>query len=291
MVVIEGTGHAGRRRRHRPLERARGGHARCAGDHRQRGRHRAADRRDRAQPRALRRARRARCSARWSTRSTSSRTRTCRRCCDAGWRSTGSSCSAASRTREFLANPSLELIVTHLDGELLSGRGDARADDRLGGHRRDAGGPRRGAAARPDAAHHAGRSRGPAARRGRGQPRCRATPRVIGIVLTGGFRPSEPVLGRAARRPGMFAYLVGTDTYRTAQAVDEILVKTHAVGHGEDRDDHRAGRRRARRRRAAGSSLARRAARAEQAKGGRTWAPAGLPCTATRRGRGRPASR
>jgi BioD-like phosphotransacetylase family protein len=27
----------------------------------------------------------------------------------------------------------------------------------------------------------------------------------------------------------VFAYLVNTDTYRTAQAVDEILVKTHAA--------------------------------------------------------------
>ena len=29
------------------------------------------------------------------------------------------------------------------------------------------------------------------------------------------------------RSAGLFAYLVATDTYRTAQAVDEILVKTH----------------------------------------------------------------
>ena len=27
---------------------------------------------------------------------------------------------------------------------------------------------------------------------------------------------------------GIFAYLVRTDTYRTAQSVDEILVKTHS---------------------------------------------------------------
>jgi phosphate acetyltransferase len=50
---------------------------------------------------------------------------------------------------------------------------------------------------------------------------------VIGVVLTGGFRPSEPVLDEL-RAAGIFTYLVGTDTYRTAQAVDEILVKTHA---------------------------------------------------------------
>ena len=45
-------------------------------------------------------------------------------------------------------------------------------------------------------------------------------------MLTGGFRPSDAVIA-ALREAGMFAYLVGTDTYRTAQAVDEILVKTH----------------------------------------------------------------
>jgi zinc protease len=50
---------------------------------------------------------------------------------------------------------------------------------------------------------------------------------VIGVILTGGFRPAGHVLD-ALRRAGIFSYLVGTDTYRTAQAVDEILVKTHA---------------------------------------------------------------
>ena len=53
-----------------------------------------------------------------------------------------------------------------------------------------------------------------------------AVPRVIGLVLTGGFRPSDGVIGEM-RKAGMFAFLVGTDTFRTAQAVDEILVKTH----------------------------------------------------------------
>jgi BioD-like phosphotransacetylase family protein len=31
------------------------------------------------------------------------------------------------------------------------------------------------------------------------------------------------------RRAGLFTYLVETDTYRTAQAVQDILVKTHAT--------------------------------------------------------------
>jgi BioD-like phosphotransacetylase family protein len=46
-------------------------------------------------------------------------------------------------------------------------------------------------------------------------------------VLTGGFRPPEATIERL-RAAGIFSYLVATDTYRTAQAVDEILVKTHA---------------------------------------------------------------
>jgi phosphate acetyltransferase len=54
-----------------------------------------------------------------------------------------------------------------------------------------------------------------------------AVPRVVGVVLTGGFRPPEPVLDEL-RAAGIFSYLVQSDTYRTAQAVDEILVKTHS---------------------------------------------------------------
>jgi BioD-like phosphotransacetylase family protein len=50
--------------------------------------------------------------------------------------------------------------------------------------------------------------------------------RVTGIVLTGGFRPSSRLLA-SLRRDGLFAYLVQTDTYTTAEAVHEILVKTH----------------------------------------------------------------
>jgi hypothetical protein len=125
----------------------------------------------------------------------------------------------------FLANPSLELIATHLDGELLSGEatpgltigwvaiGAMQADHAIEllrdrtllitpGDREDL------VRAAIDVNRHS------------------AVPRVIGLVLTGGFRPSDPVIGEM-RAAGMFAYLVGTDTYRTAQAVDEILVKTH----------------------------------------------------------------
>jgi BioD-like phosphotransacetylase family protein len=49
---------------------------------------------------------------------------------------------------------------------------------------------------------------------------------VTGIVLTGGFRPSDSWLDEL-RRAGLFTYLVETDTYRTAQDVQDILVKTH----------------------------------------------------------------
>ena len=125
----------------------------------------------------------------------------------------------------FLANPSLELVPTHLDGELLSGEatpgltigwvaiGAMQAEHAVEllkdrtlvitpGDREDL------VRAAIDVNRHA------------------AVPRVIGLVLTGGFRPSDGVIGEM-RKAGMFAFLVGTDTFRTAQAVDEILVKTH----------------------------------------------------------------
>jgi BioD-like phosphotransacetylase family protein len=47
-------------------------------------------------------------------------------------------------------------------------------------------------------------------------------------VLTGGLRPPDRILSEL-QGAGVFAYLVGSDTYRTAQAVDEILVKTHSA--------------------------------------------------------------
>ena len=56
-----------------------------------------------------------------STRSTSSPIRTCRRSSSAVSASTASSSWPASRTPQFLANPSLELVATHLDGEQLTG--------------------------------------------------------------------------------------------------------------------------------------------------------------------------
>jgi BioD-like phosphotransacetylase family protein len=129
---------------------------------------------------------------------------------------------------ELLANPSLELIVTHLRGELLAG--EATAGAIIGGvaigamqadhavpYLRDrtliiTPGDRDDLVRVALDAHRSGRER--------------ARPLVTGLVLTGGFRPPEGLLGEL-RESGLFTYLVETDTYRTAQNVHDILVKTH----------------------------------------------------------------
>jgi BioD-like phosphotransacetylase family protein len=132
---------------------------------------------------------------------------------------------------EQLANPSLELIVTHLAGELLAGEATAGAiigQVAIGAMRADHAVPYlrdRTLLITPgdredmlDVALEAYRAGiGPGQR-----------PRVTGIVLTGGFRPSDTWVGEL-RQAGLFTYLVETDTYRTAQAVQDILVKTHAT--------------------------------------------------------------
>ena len=126
---------------------------------------------------------------------------------------------------ELLANPSLELIATHLDGSLLAGEA---TPGRTIGHV---------AIGAMRAEHAAGLIPdrtllitpgdredliGMALQLNRGGD----DGRVTGLVLTGGFQPSAAVLD-ALGEAGLFTYLVQTDTYRTAQAVDEILVKTH----------------------------------------------------------------
>jgi len=125
----------------------------------------------------------------------------------------------------FLANPSLDLIATHLDGELVSG--EATPGLTIGW-----------VAIGAMHANHAVEllrertllitpgDREDLVRAAIEVNRQSAVSRVIGLVLTGGFRPSDAVVGEM-RAVGMFAYLVASDTYRTAQAVDEILVKTH----------------------------------------------------------------
>jgi phosphate acetyltransferase len=130
---------------------------------------------------------------------------------------------------ELLANPSLELIETHLEGELLAGAADPGSiigHVAIGAMRADHAVPYlrdRTLLITPgdredmlEVALDAYR-----ASIGLGQ-----RPRVRGIVLTGGFRPSELWLGQL-RDAGLFTYLVETDTYRTAQDVQDILVKTH----------------------------------------------------------------
>ena len=53
---------------------------------------------------------------------------------------------------------------------------------------------------------------------------------AIGLVLTGGYRPPQPVL-EAIRRAGLFATLVPRDTYAVASDIHDLLVKTHASDH------------------------------------------------------------
>ncbi|MBA2254519.1 MAG: hypothetical protein H0W07_05340, partial [Chloroflexi bacterium] len=49
---------------------------------------------------------------------------------------------------------------------------------------------------------------------------------LVGLLLTGGYRPSERVLA-ALRDARLFAYLVPDDTYQAASTVHDLLVKTH----------------------------------------------------------------
>lgn len=49
---------------------------------------------------------------------------------------------------------------------------------------------------------------------------------LAGLVLTGGYRPSERVID-AIRHADLFAYLVAEDTYAAASEVHDLLVKTH----------------------------------------------------------------
>jgi hypothetical protein len=129
---------------------------------------------------------------------------------------------------ELLDNPSLELIATHLDGELLSG--EATPGETIGWT----------AIGAMQAVHAVEllRERTLVITPGDREDLLLAAvevnrvsapvKRVIGVVLTGGFRPPQRVID-ALRDAGIFSYLVATDTYRTAQAVDEILVKTHSA--------------------------------------------------------------
>jgi BioD-like phosphotransacetylase family protein len=129
---------------------------------------------------------------------------------------------------ELLANPSLELIVTHLAGELLAGLAEPSAiigrvaigamqADHAVPYLRDrtlliTPGDRDDMLEVALEAHRSGADR--------------RQPLLTGLVLTGGFRPPAGLLDRL-QAAGLFTYLVETDTYRTAQDVHDILVKTH----------------------------------------------------------------
>jgi BioD-like phosphotransacetylase family protein len=130
---------------------------------------------------------------------------------------------------ELLANPSLELIVTHLKGELLAGEatsGTIIGQVAIGAMRADHAVPflrDRTLLITPgdrddmlEVALEAYLAGLESSRR----------PRVSGLVLTGGFRPAAERLEQL-RAAGLFTYLVETDTYSTTQDVHDILVKTH----------------------------------------------------------------
>jgi BioD-like phosphotransacetylase family protein len=54
----------------------------------------------------------------------------------------------------------------------------------------------------------------------------------LGLVLSGGYRPSDAVVD-AIRRADVFATLVPEDTYAVASEVHDLLVKTHPADHGK----------------------------------------------------------
>jgi BioD-like phosphotransacetylase family protein len=134
---------------------------------------------------------------------------------------------------ELLANPSLELIATHLDGELLAGEATAGAvigQVAIGAMRADHAVPflrDRTLLITPGDRDDMLEVTLEAYRAGIERQR----PLVTGLVLTGGFRPSAQLVAQL-QDAGLFTYLVETDTYRTAQDVNAILVKTHPT----DRD-------------------------------------------------------
>ncbi|MFL5778736.1 MAG: AAA family ATPase [Chloroflexota bacterium] len=55
---------------------------------------------------------------------------------------------------------------------------------------------------------------------------------ALGLVLTGGFRPRDPVV-ESIRRADLFATIVPEDTYAVASEVHDLLVKTHASDTGK----------------------------------------------------------
>lgn len=125
---------------------------------------------------------------------------------------------------DLLANPSLELIATHLDGRLLAG--EATPGRTIGHVAIGAMTPAHAARLIPDRTLLITPGDRDDLITMSLELNAGSPGRVTGLVLTGGFSPSGGVLAQL-REAGLFTFLVQTDTYRTAQAVDEILVKTH----------------------------------------------------------------
>jgi hypothetical protein len=155
---------------------------------------------------------------------------------------------------EFLANPSLELIATHLDGELLGG--EAAPGQTIGWV----------AIGAMQATHAV------------------ELLRDRTLVITPGDRDDLLRAAVARARPGRAArsehlHVPRRDRHVPHGAGGRRDPREDAfVGRREDLDDHRARRRRARRGGIARAAL-------DVAKGGRTWAPAGLPSTEGAHGR------
>jgi BioD-like phosphotransacetylase family protein len=55
---------------------------------------------------------------------------------------------------------------------------------------------------------------------------------AVGLVLSGGYRPSDRVID-SIRRADLFATLVPEDTYAVASEVHDLLVKTHPADVGK----------------------------------------------------------
>ena len=60
----------------------------------------------------------------------------------------------------------------------------------------------------------------------------RGTSDALGLVLSGGYRPSDAVID-SIRRADVFATLVPEDTYAVASEVHDLLVKTHPADRGK----------------------------------------------------------
>jgi len=129
---------------------------------------------------------------------------------------------------EFLANPSLELLESHLAGERLAGSptpGRTIGRVAIGAMQARHAIPLLGDRTllitpgdRDDILDAAMEADAEAA-----DPE---HPHVSGVILTGGFRPPDPVVARL-RDANLWTFLVEHDTYGAAQAVHDIMVKTH----------------------------------------------------------------